>query len=49
LPELMVHPKGQIKLIEYNIAQDYYGFLAVEPKIENQINIFQVTVNQLIR
>lgn len=49
LPELMVHPKGQIELIEYYVAQNFYGFLAVEPKTENEIKIFQVTVNQLIR
>ena len=48
-PELMVHPKGNIKIIQYDIAQDYYGFLAVEAETTNQINIFQVTVNQLIR
>jgi 4'-phosphopantetheinyl transferase len=49
LPDLMVHPRGQIKLIEFDIAQNYHGFLAIEPEIESQINTFQVTVNQLIR
>jgi 4'-phosphopantetheinyl transferase len=48
-PELMVHPKGEVKVIECNVAQNYYGFLAIEPSIEHKINVFQVTVNQLIR
>lgn len=47
-PTLMIHPKGNIKIVEQSIIQGYYCYLAVNQYWESEINISKVSINQLI-
>ncbi|MCU0467428.1 MAG: hypothetical protein MUF58_02420 [Arcicella sp.] len=45
--DLMLYQNHKVKLIEQNIIQGYYCFLAVDTKSEHQVNISNITINQL--